>query len=228
VSGAVILAATGLGREARIVAGAGVIVIVGGGAADLLEQALERAAPRAMAVLSVGIAGALAPGLRPGDRIIGASVGDVATDPSWRAHLRAALPDAIVGAVAGSDRIAASPADKQALHMATGALAVDMESHVAARVAARRGLPLAILRVISDAASASLPPAALIAMRPGGGVDLRAVLGSLARNPAQTPALIGTAINAERAFRSLFRGYDALRRIGILPPDLGELTLNMP
>lgn len=228
MSGAVILAATGLGREARILAGAGVIVIAGGGAADMLERALERAAPRALALISVGIAGALAPGLRPGDRIIGASVGDVATDPSWRAHLCAVLPDAIVGPVAGSDRIAASAADKRALHEATGALAVDMETHVAARVAARHGLPLAVLRVISDAAAASLPPAALVAMRPGGGVDLRAVLGSLARNPAQTPALIGTAINAERAFRSLFRGYDALRRVGILPADLGELPLDMP
>ncbi len=35
--------------------------------------------------------------------------------------------------------------------------AVDMESHVAARVAARHGLPFAALRVISDPASRSLP-----------------------------------------------------------------------
>ena len=39
---------------------------------------------------------------------------------------------------------------KPTLHRTTGALAVDMESHVAARIAARHGLPFAAGRVISD------------------------------------------------------------------------------
>jgi nucleoside phosphorylase len=59
-------------------------------------------------------------------------------------------------------------AGKRALRAETGALAVDMESHVAARVAARRGLPFAVVRVISDSADEALPPAAQIGMKPDG------------------------------------------------------------
>jgi hypothetical protein len=44
-----------------------------------------------------------------------------------------------VGAVAGRDVMTPTVAGKRALRAETGALAVDMESHVAARVAARRG-----------------------------------------------------------------------------------------
>jgi nucleoside phosphorylase len=39
---------------------------------------------------------------------------------------------------------------KRALHMSTGALAVDNESHVVASAAAARGLPMAAVRVIVD------------------------------------------------------------------------------
>ena len=84
-------------------------------------------------------------------------------------------------------------AAKTALHGATGALAVDMESEVAARFAAARGLKLAALRVISDDASHTLPPAALVAMTPDGGIALGRVLWSLAKNPLQLGALIRTA-----------------------------------
>ncbi|MEP7006362.1 MAG: phosphorylase, partial [Sphingomonas bacterium] len=47
------------------------------------------------------------------------------------------LPGAQVGTIAASDAIVASAAQKRAMYEATGALAVDMESHIAARVAAR-------------------------------------------------------------------------------------------
>jgi len=43
------------------------------------------------------------------------------------------------------------------LHIGTGALAVDTESHVVASVAAARGLPMAAVRVITDSAHYSLP-----------------------------------------------------------------------
>jgi adenosylhomocysteine nucleosidase len=108
---------------------------------------------------------------------------------------------------------------KSGLHQATGALAVDMESQVAARFAASRNLPLAALRVISDDASHVLPPAALVAMKPDGGIAIVRVLGSLLRRPQQVPALIRTARTSNKAFAELLRCLD-LCGVGIAGADL--------
>ena len=98
----------------------------------------------------------------------------------------------------------------RSLHRDSGAIAVDMESHLAARVARRHGLPFAAARVISDAAQRTLPPAARVGMRLDGGVDLSAVLGSLLMQPWQLPALMRTGWEAEQAFRALLRGHRLL------------------
>ena len=214
-----LIVACGLKREARIVARASgdVVTVIGGGDAMRLEAALERAASAARAelvegsaaiILSCGIAGALVPSLEPGEIVID---GDAAVVE----RLGQALPRAHRGTIAGSDTIAATVAEKRALAQRTGALAVDMESHVAARVAARPGLRFAALRGISDRATDDLPPAALVGMRPDGGMALGAVLASLARNPAQLPALIRTGRQADRAFSSLSQAFEAIIRAGI-------------
>ena len=116
--------------------------------------------------------------------------------------LRAALPHAYYGPIIGQDHIAVTTAEKASL-AATGALAVDMESHIAARVAARHGLPFIAIRTISDTAHETLPPAALVGMNPDGSMALGKVLASLARRPGQLPALIRTGRSAEAAFRAL-------------------------
>lgn len=233
-----ILAVTGLERERRILAESGaapeIEVIVGGGDALRLERETEQAAPRARGIISIGIAGALAPGLRPGawvvaDAIRGAVRGaDLAmpTDQAWRERLLARLPGATQGLVLGGGAIVATAAEKADLHRITGAIAVDMETHIAARVAARHRLPFVVARVISDAADRTLPPAARVGMRADGGIDLPAVLRSLLADPLQLPALIRTGLEAERAFRALLRGH---RRLGshLGGPDLGELPVDV-
>ena len=120
------------------------------------------------------------------------------------------LPDAHRGTVVGAGTIIASAAEKTALYISTNAIAVDMESHIAARVAERHGLPFAILRTISDSADHALPPAALVGMKPDGGVALGAVLTSLARDPRQLPALIRTGRDAGAAFRALRQALGSL------------------
>jgi adenosylhomocysteine nucleosidase len=117
-------------------------------------------------------------------------------------------------------------AEKADLHQTTGALAVDMESHIVARVAQRRHLPFTATRVICDPAHHALPPAARIAMKADGGIDLAAVLRSLLAQPSQLPALALTGWEAERSFRSLLRGH---RRLGpgLCGPDLGELPVDV-
>src|SRR6201999_2052344 len=107
------------------------------------------------------------------------------TDNAWTARLRRALPDPRVAPIAGVDRIAATVEDKAALFEETGADAADMESHIAALVAKESALPFAALRVISDRADHTLPPAALAAMKPNGGIALGRVLKSIALNPMQ-------------------------------------------
>ena len=146
----------------------------------------------------------LGPGLRRGSGVGGALV-------EWLAKN---LPDAQRGTVVGADSIIGSVPAKTALHAATGAIAVDMESHIAARVAARHDLPFAIVRTISDSADHALPPAALVGMTPDGGVALGAILASLARNPAQLPALIRTGRDAGAAFKALGRALDLMEAQG--------------
>jgi adenosylhomocysteine nucleosidase len=186
------LIACGLVREARLLTGAGLIPVAGGGDPLRLELALERHiaefAGTFSALLSCGIAGALDPALNVGAIIVDAP-DDFPVPPGARR-----------GAIAGQDQIAATIAQKAALFAATGACAVDMETHIARWVAARHALPFAAIRVISDSAAHTLPPAALIGMAPDGTMALRAVLNSLARDPSQLPALIRTGRNAQVAF----------------------------
>lgn len=194
-----ILVACGLKREADLIERPGVRVITGGGQVVRLERELEAQSYLADAVTSVGLAGALVDDLSPGDWIVDCN------DDAWRAALLAALPNARAGRIMGSDAPVATARAKAALYAATGAVAVDMESHAAARVAARHKLPFAAIRVISDRADARLPAAALAGMRADGGIATGAVIGALMRSPGQLPSLLRTAREAAAGFRALSR-----------------------
>ncbi len=223
-SGAV-LAVCGLTVESRIAAGQGVRTVHGGGRSDALSAAIEReVAGGIVAIVSFGVAGALIPSLQPGALIVAASiVGPAATHPvdaAWSRALLRRLPAALEAPLAGCDRIVAEPAEKSALHASTGASAVDMESHIAARIAAAHGLPFAALRAIADPLVRSLPPAALLAMRDDGRIDLPAVLRSLVRSPGQLPRLLRIGVDAQRALGALGEGRRLLGRgLGYLDRD---------
>jgi adenosylhomocysteine nucleosidase len=219
-----ILAATGLQRERRIVASPDIEAIASGGDPVRLEAVLDRLAGTASGIISIGIAGALAPGLPVGQWVVADAVladdEPLPTDPAWTGRMAARLPEAARGLLLGANAMVGDAAQKALLYRTTGALAVDMESHIVARVARRRRLPFAAARVVSDAAHRTLPPAARVGMKLDGGMDLPAVLRSLLANPGQLPALIRTGLEAERAFRALLRGHRRLgRRLG--GPDLG-------
>lgn len=225
-----VLAVCGVDREARIAAsGEGVVAIPGGSDPVRLEAQLRAAAARGAAgIASFGLAGALAPDLRVGDWVTGTGVTggcNHATHPAWAAALAAALATAETsvhsGLVHADGMLVSSAQAKRALHAASGALAVDMESHIAARVAAGHGLPFAILRVISDSAEDVLPPAFAVAMTPAGGTDIAAMLLSLARRPSQLPAFVRAARNGSAALGALLRGYRGLG-LRLALPDLGE------
>jgi adenosylhomocysteine nucleosidase len=209
-----IIAVTGLKREAAIVASPEAIALSGGGDSARLRRELDALAGEARGLISIGIAGALDPALKVGDAVIGSAVmagaRRHAADPRWTARLQAALPSARLGIGAGVDHILGDAAAKAVLRKSSAADFVDMESHVVAEAAAAHGLPFAVLRFVSDTAGRALPRAALVGMRADGGMDLGAVLRSIAGDPGQVPALVRTGMEAETAFRALVRGRLAL------------------
>jgi hypothetical protein len=141
-------------------------------------------------------------------------------DGGWR-PITGAGGQSPLADIAGVDAPLADAAGKTALFATTGAAAVDMESAIVGRAAQRHGLPFAILRVIADPAHRPLPSAALVAMRADGEVDLAAVLGALAKDPGQLPALIRLAFDARAAFSTLVRAR-ALLGADFASIDLGD------
>ncbi len=93
--------------------------------------------------------GGLAARLRPGRLGFWAADGVLAdgaptpTDAPWTSRLAARLPEAVRGLLLGVDVIVANPAEKAEPYRTTsrGFAKVDMESHVAARVAQRHRRP---------------------------------------------------------------------------------------
>lgn len=201
-----ILAATGLQSEARLLGRYGLTAVAGGGDKSTLVSGLERQIASATLVLSTGLGGALNPNLGIGDIVIDrctASDAIIAT-------LIALVPEACQGVIYGSDTPLTTIAGKAALHAKSRAEVVDMESHIAAQIAAHHGIPYMALRVVSDTAFDAIPSAALAGMSPGGGVAPLAVINELRHHPNQLPALLRTAINAARAMRVLDRVYRRL------------------
>jgi hopanoid-associated phosphorylase len=202
VRGGPVLLITGTLREGALVKEEGLEVLAGGSDPAGLARALREAAPQAAGIISFGMAGGLVPGLGLGDIVIGNGLTGAFPrdcDRGWALALHAMLPRAHVGAVHADGQLVADAAQKAAF-AARGALAVDMESHIAGAIAAEFGLPFAVLRCISDAAGASLPPAIAVSMKPDGGVDYGAVIGSLLRQPGQVPDMIRTVSGFGRAF----------------------------
>jgi len=220
-----VLAVAGLRAEARIVARLPrTKAVAGGGDVAQLERLIEQAiADDCRGIISFGMAGALRGELRPGACLIGREVVHESetyrADTAWAARLQAKLRGAELVGIAGVDRPLVTQSQKQALFEATGAAAVDMESHVAARLAAKRGLPLASLRAVADPQERGLPAAALAGMRADGTTDVAAVLRSVGRDPAQIPQLVRIVADAGRAYYALLRCH---RRLG---PGLGLFDL---
>jgi len=204
---------TGLRAEARIARRAGLAAAAGGGdAARTLAQAEQLLAQGASALVSFGIAGALAPGLAPGVLVLPRAVVEEdgrrwEVDAGWRALLQAALARSGLvlseGGLLGASRAIDSVADKSAVFRRTGAVAVDLESHLVARAASRAGRPFLILRAIADPAERFLPEAAVQGLDDTGAPALRRVLASVARHPGQIPVLLRVAADTRRALAAL-------------------------
>jgi hopanoid-associated phosphorylase len=209
-----IIAVTCLSFEARVAAGPGISVLCGTAQryVDKLESAVRAGGS---GIISIGIAGGLAPGLAPGDWVVASGVVTdgirIPTNNLWSQRLLGALPSAVYADISGSDAPVVAQTDKRTLHQADGTVAVDMESHIAARIAARYGVPFAACRVIIDPAERTLPPAALVGMRDDGRPDVLAVIRSLCQQPRQVFALLRVVADLRAARTALYHGR---RRLG--------------
>lgn len=209
-----VVVVTGFNREVATIARPGVVAIAGGGAAEKLRAALETAAQGACGILSYGLTGALAEGLAIGDWVVGDRISgaiEMETDPAWCAALAAALPGSRVGGFFADGRMIDTIAEKRRLGVQHDALAVDMESHVAALVAQRRALPFAIARIVSDGVDHLLPHAITVSMRPDGGINAGAMARSLAKSLGQAGDVARTVAGFAKGFRGLAKG---ARRLG--------------
>ncbi|MPZ56997.1 MAG: hypothetical protein GEU91_10975 [Rhizobiales bacterium] len=204
-----VVAVCGLAMEARIAAGHGIVVVCAGDQRRLAAELRDATTPATCGIVSFGMAGGLAVGLRPGTCIVARGVlalGEgFATDTGWARHMLAALPTALHADLAATDRPMHLLSEKRNLHERTGAVAVDMESHIAGRMARERRLPFAAVRVVVDPAERPVPKAALAGHRADGATDARAVASALLRRPRDIPAVIRLAFDAWIASRALFR-----------------------
>ncbi len=161
-------------------------------------------------IVSFGVAGGLNPALRSGDIVIASEI--VTADKRWATaavltEMLISLPvkgrrNVVNGVLVGVEEVVLGQVGKAALRATSGADAVDMESHIAARYAEEHGLPFAALRVISDPAHRALPQLAANALKPNGNVDVWKC-GARHRAPAsEIRALVHSGRDFSRALRA--------------------------
>jgi hopanoid-associated phosphorylase len=218
-SRSLVIAFVGMAFEARIAAGPGVYVVCRNARRELQTAAASAARQGYRGIISFGVAGGLASNLRAGSWVVASAVLESekvrATDMAWSNKLLGMIAGASYAPIIGVDSPIAEPAMKRELHRMTGAAAVDMESHLVARIAAAHGLAFAAARVIVDPADRALPPAALRGMGPDGRAELSAVLWDLIARPSQLSPLVRIALNTYAARTELLR----VRRL--LGPQFG-------
>ncbi len=172
-------------------------------------------------ILSFGAAGAASSAQAPGNVLIGESVVDgegyrYPADAGWTGRLAAATGADRV-AICGIDYIANS-ADKGGF-ADQGIAAIDMESHVVAKLATEAGIPFAVLRAVLDPVGFDMPEYAFDAVRPDGSISLLPVVAGVCVQPWTIGRLLDLNSYNKRAMESLS---GAARVLG---PGLGFFAL---
>jgi adenosylhomocysteine nucleosidase len=222
---------TGLAAEARLLTnvlfdGKAELRIVRTGADPerARREAKDLVTSGVSALVSFGVAGGLCPTLDAGDLILADHVilpdgRSVAADTAWirlaRQRLGKTGHKTVIGPVAASDRLLATPAEKRRLSELSGGIAGDMESGAVAAVAHEAGLPFLVVRAVSDSATRILPRVARVPLRPCGGLSIGSIAHALVAAPGEWPAVARLAIETRAAMTTLRR---AVHAGALLPP----------
>src|SRR5262249_18812923 len=188
--------------------GPGVLVACRGReTADLLRLALGAGC---RSIISFGVRGGLEPDLLPGDCVVASAIIDYPavrpTDPLWSRKLADMIPDARHGPIMGVNAVVSDPADKRKLHAFTGAVAIDASGCQACR---RARLSFRSGACDYRSRAPRVPPAALLAMAPGGSTDVSAMVREILARPSQVSPLMRLAADAIAARAALVQ----LRRV---------------
>ena len=211
-------------RTARPLGRAGCRILHGGvglGRAERAAEALLEAGAERLLVW--GTAGALKAHLRPGTLLLPESVQSVEgehyrLDAAWRHGLAARLPvdiPLVEAPLVSVARPVATLEAKSALARESGAVAVDMETVAVARVAARHGVPCAVIRAVADPLELPIPSVVLAAR--GDRLLPLEIPARLLLRPRDTRSLfaLGRAFADARATlsRSAFALADSMREV---------------
>jgi adenosylhomocysteine nucleosidase len=200
-----LVATSGMGLAAAA-AGAGRLIEAGAGA-----------------LMSFGMAGGVDPALRAGCLFLPPEVSSpegarFACDPDWHRQLTRAFDAAVThGQLVTVRAPLATVAAKAALHQATGARAVDMESSAVAELAGHHALPFIAVRAIIDDAQAQLPAAVAAATGGDGQVAGWRVFAHLLRHPGEAAAVLRLA----RAYAAANTALAGAAASGALQPARG-------
>lgn len=168
----------------------GVSGAVPGRARDLARAMVAAGCGR---LVSFGLAGGLDPALVPGDLVRPLAV-------AWDGG-RADLVGGVDGLVWGSAAMILTAQDKSALHAATGAVCVDMETQGLVGL----GVPVTACRAIADPEGRDLPEYVRHALGPDGRPRLGPILAGLARRPASLRALLALRADSAAGLATLAR-----------------------
>jgi len=150
-------------------------------------------------VILAGLAGGLDPVLKIGDVIMDAKQDE-----------RIAQLPVVWGKIFTADRVISTPAEKAKLFAETGASAVDMESGIAAGHAAAAGVPLIVIRAISDSAADTVPPEILKWVDSKGRPRPATIALALIRKPSLLKDAQRLRENSKLALKNLL---DVVRRV---------------
>jgi adenosylhomocysteine nucleosidase len=174
---------------------------IGATRAALACEAVMKAAPIAT-LISAGLAGACDPSLRVGDVVRASIVIDAKTGERFES----AFEDCNAVVVTGG--LIASVHEKQRLHQAYGASAVDMEASTVARIACAHNLEFRAVKAISDEADFAMEGMERFVTADGHFREVAFAMHSAIR-PHTWARVIGLGRNSSRATRALTEALSA-------------------
>lgn len=175
-----------------------------------LENRLKSTAFRSIIVC--GFAGGLKDGLPPGSVIVPDAVTDTTSQKTYRvdsALLAVAESTRLShlkyhgGLLATTDRVLIRAGEKRAFAEQTGAVAVDMESAGAARIAEEHKIPWLAVRAVTDSVNDDLPFDFNALADAQGNVNRRRIVVAALLRPWKIPALIRLGQRSSLAARNL-------------------------